>query len=134
MRVENKELATKIWRKLGKTERKVFIHQVKDKLGWYHDLKILFASTSQTGVSGKLGFNALQSLEKRGIIKSLKREAESNIRMTRMGGKMEFWTDGTWVIDSKVGLDILNLLIDKFEKRSAVDRLYDENLVRKPSK
>jgi hypothetical protein len=133
MEMKNKESAKKLWKKLNKTERKVFIHQVKDRLGWCHNLKILFASTGQTGISGKSGFNALQSLEKKGIIKTLERKSESNTRMTRMGGKMEFWTDGTWIIDSNAGLDILNLLIDKFEKRNAVNRFYDQSLERKPS-
>jgi len=134
MELKNKELAEKVWKKLGKTERRVFIHQVKDRLGWCWNLKVLFASTGQTGIGGKMGFNALQKLEKRGIVKTLTRKGESYTRMTRMGGKMEFWTDGTWIIDSEVGMDILNSLINTFEKRGTVNRYYDENLVRKPSK
>lgn len=109
------------------------MNQAKNRVYYIQDLKRLFASTSQTGVEGLMGFNALQSLEKKGIVKTLKRERESNTRMTRMGGKMEFWTDGTWIINSDVGLDILKSLINTFEKQNLVNDRYDENLERKPS-
>ena len=50
------------------------MNQAKNRVYYIQDLKRLFASTSQTGVEGLMGFNALQSLEKKGIVKTLKRK------------------------------------------------------------
>lgn len=69
MKINNKELAEKTWKKLNKTERRVFMNQAKNRVYYIQDLKRLFASTSQTGVEGLMGFNALQSLEKKELLK-----------------------------------------------------------------
>lgn len=75
--------------KFNKTEKKVFIHQVKDRLGWCHNLKIFLQAQGKQAFQGNQASMHFKA-QKKGIVKTLKRESESNTRMTRMGGKWNF--------------------------------------------